>query len=322
MLQTTAPALMNDWIATGCGLSAAVVVVLVWVALVERDPLASRLKNLTLYREQMQSEHMASRSRIASMQRMSMIKQIIAWLKLSQGRNFDQLKLKLERAGKRGRDAVFVFLFSKLALAFVFAAFVAFLSFLRHQTGGHDDGLLAQLLGAVSAGWVLPDVWIKNLTQKRMDTLRKSMPDALDLLVICAEAGLSLDAAFSRVSKEMAAGAPEMAEEVGLTSIELGFLPDRGKALRRLTERVPLPNMTALVNTLQQTEKYGTPLAQALRVLAGEMRDERMMRAEEKAHKLPAILTVPMILFILPPLFVVLIGPAIIRVMTTLSSHH
>ncbi|MBV8549617.1 MAG: type II secretion system F family protein [Alphaproteobacteria bacterium] len=322
MLQTTAPALMNDWIATGCGLSAAVVVVLVWAALVERDPLASRLKNLTLYREQMQSEHMASRSRIASMQRMSMIKQIIAWLKLSQGRNFDQLKLKLERAGKRGRDAVFVFLFSKLALAFVFAAFVAFLSFLRHQTGGHDDGLLAQLLGAVSAGWVLPDVWIKNLTQKRMDTLRKSMPDALDLLVICAEAGLSLDAAFSRVSKEMAAGAPEMAEEVGLTSIELGFLPDRGKALRRLTERVPLPNMTALVNTLQQTEKYGTPLAQALRVLAGEMRDERMMRAEEKAHKLPAILTVPMILFILPPLFVVLIGPAIIRVMTTLSSHH
>ena len=117
------------------------------------------------------------------------------------------------------------------------------------------------------------------------------------------------------MSREIGQNAPELAEEIGLTAVELNFLPDRAKALQGLADRVPLPGVMALVNTLLQTEKYGTPLAQALRVLSAEMREERIMRAEEKAARLPAILTVPMIIFILPPLFVVLIGPAAIKVM-------
>ena len=120
---------------------------------------------------------------------------------------------------------------------------------------------------------------------------------------------------------EIGPGSPELAEEMGLTGVELGFLPDRSKALQGLADRVPLPGVLALVNTLLQTEKYGTPLAQALRVLSAEMREERIMAAEEKAARLPAILTVPMIIFILPPLFVVLIGPAAIKVMEAFAHH-
>ncbi len=156
---------------------------------------------------------------------------------------------------------------------------------------------------------------IKNTTQKRQDTIRKSLPDALDLMVICAEAGLSLDATLSRVSQEMELACPELADELGLTGLELGFLPDRRKALQNLATRIDLPVVRGVVNTLIQAEKYGTPLAQSLRIMSGESRNERIMKAEEKAARLPALLTVPMIIFTLPPLFVVLIGRAILNTM-------
>src|SRR5690606_31613991 len=162
--------------------------------------------------------------------------------------------------------------------------------------------------------------YVKNATTKRQKALRKQLPDGLDLLVICAEAGLGLDAAFSRVSKEMVKSSPELADEVGLTSIELSFLPERRQALQNLSERTNMPEFRGVVNTLMQTEKYGTPLAQSLRVLSAEFRNERLLRAEEKAARLPAILTVPMIIFILPALFIVLIGPAILRAVDALSS--
>jgi len=135
--------------------------------------------------------------------------------------------------------------------------------------------------------------------------------------VICAEGGLSLDGALNRVSREFRRFLPEMADELGLAAIELGFLPNRRQALMNLAKRTDLPSIRGVVNTLVQTERYGTPLAHSLRVLSAEFREERMLKAEEKAAKLPATLTVPMILFILPTLFIVLIGPAIIQVMAT-----
>jgi tight adherence protein C len=136
----------------------------------------------------------------------------------------------------------------------------------------------------------------------------------LDLLVICAEAGLSLDAALNRVADEMTASAPALADELALTSVELNFLPERRMALDNFARRADLPAIRGVVNTLIQTEKYGTPLSQSLRVLSAEFREQRMLRAEEKAARLPATLTVPMILFILPTLFIVLVGPAMIDV--------
>ncbi|MDH3451776.1 MAG: type II secretion system F family protein, partial [Gammaproteobacteria bacterium] len=173
---------------------------------------------------------------------------------------------------------------------------------------------------SVILGFYLPDILIKNLIDKRTHLLTRAMPDMLDLLVICAEAGLALDNALVRVSKEIRLNCAEMADELELTSAELGFMSERRIALENLYKRTALPSMQALANTLIQSERYGTPLAQSLRVLSRELRDERMMKAEEKAARLPATLTVPMMLFIMPTLFIVLIGPGILRAMDGLGS--
>lgn len=304
----------TDILAYLCGAAAFAVVVLVWTALIDSDPLEGRLRAIAERRNEFEGKRRQKNVHRAALQRVSLMKQVVQWFRLSQGKSLTELRLKLRRAGYQSRDAIFVFLFFKLALMAGLAAGCAFFVFIMFGAKVPPAiGLIAVLVSAL-VGWLLPDVAVKNQSQKREDILRKAMPDALDLMVICAEAGLSLDAAFDRVGKEVGPTCPELAEEIGLTAVELNFLPDRGAALRGLSERVPLPSVIALVNTLIQTEKYGTPLAQALRVLSGEMREERMMRAEEKAARLPAILTVPMILFILPPLFIVLIGPAAIKV--------
>jgi tight adherence protein C len=190
-----------------------------------------------------------------------------------------------------------------------------------------DRGLRPRLAGSwtplkrygVVAGTLLlaykaPDIWLKNTITKRSHAIRKGLPDALDLLVICAEAGLTVDAAFGRVAKELGKAYPELGDEFALTSIELGFLTDRRMAFENLAGRIDLEAVRGVVTTMIQTEKYGTPLASALRVLSAEFRNERMMRAEEKAARLPAIMTVPLILFILPTLFIVILGPAACRI--------
>jgi tight adherence protein C len=163
---------------------------------------------------------------------------------------------------------------------------------------------------ALVGSYKAPDLWLSNKVKKRSHAIRKGLPDALDLLVICAEAGLTVDAAFGRVAKELGKAYPELGDEFGLTAIELGFLNERRQAFENFAMRVDLDAVRGVVTTMIQTEKYGTPLASALRVLSAEFRNERMMRAEEKAARLPAIMTVPLILFILPTLFIVILGPA------------
>ena len=168
-------------------------------------------------------------------------------------------------------------------------------------------GLVA---GALILAYKAPDLWLKNKVDKRTHAIRKGLPDALDLLVICAEAGLTVDAAFGRVARELGKAYPELGDEFALTSIELGFLTDRRLAFENLAKRIDIDSIRGVVTTMIQTEKYGTPLASALRVLSAEFRNERMMRAEEKAARLPAIMTIPLILFLLPVLFIVILGPA------------
>ena len=297
-----------------CGLAAFAVVVLVWTALIENDPLPGRLKAIAERRAELQGNLQKKTTRRQDLQRKHLIKQIVDWFKLTQGKSLADLRLQLQRAGFHSHDTMFAFLFTKLALLVGALALAIFFVFILHVGKMVPAMRMLCVLGGAMFGWMLPDLFIKNKAQQRESELRKALPDALDLMVICAEAGLSLDSSFDRVGREMGASSPDLAEEMGLTAVELGFLPQRQKALQGLAERVPLPSVTALVNTLLQTEKYGTPLAQALRVLSSEMREDRIMRAEEKAARLPAILTVPMILFILPPLFIVLIGPAAIRV--------
>ncbi|MFN3517315.1 MAG: type II secretion system F family protein, partial [Novosphingobium sp.] len=169
---------------------------------------------------------------------------------------------------------------------------------------------LMAFAAAIGAGYKGPEIYLANLISKRTDAIRKGLPDALDLLVICAEAGLTVDAAFNRVARELGRAYPELGDEFALTAIELSFLGERRQAFENLAYRVDLDAVRGVVTTMIQTERYGTPLASALRVLSAEFRNERMMRAEEKAARLPAIMTVPLILFILPVLFVVILGPA------------
>jgi tight adherence protein C len=173
--------------------------------------------------------------------------------------------------------------------------------------------------GAALLGFFGPGIYIKNITAKRQKRMQLGLPDALDLMIICAEAGLSLDATLVRVSRELQAACPDLAEELAITSAELTFLPDRRQAFENLNNRTDVNAIRGVVNTLTQTAKFGTPLAQSLRVLAVEYRDARMFRAEEKAARLPALMTVPMILFILPTLFIVLMGPAALGIIDTFN---
>jgi tight adherence protein C len=169
-------------------------------------------------------------------------------------------------------------------------------------------------------GFYLPDVYISNRISKRQASIMRAFPDALDLLLICVESGMSTEAAFARVGSEIGAQSVELAEELGLTTAELSYLPDRRAAFDNLAKRCSHSGVKAVAAALNQAEKYGTPLGQALRVTAQENREMRMQEAEKKAAALPAKLTVPMIVFFLPCLFVVILGPAFIRVMQTF--HH
>jgi len=224
------------------------------------------------------------------------------------------------RAGWRSKDAIIRYFFAKLALPFAFGAITAVLLYALNLYGLSPMGKLGASLGSVIFGAYLPDLIVRNMAQKRSDNIRKALPDGLDLMVICAEAGLSLDATLMRVSQEMEEAAPELADELSLTGLELGFLPDRRKALQNLAVRVDLQAVRGVANTLIQAERYGTPLAQSLRVMSAESRHDRIMKAEEKAARLPALLTVPMIVFILPPLFIVLLGRAILKVIDAFSN--
>ena len=293
----------------------------VWNALTARDPLGSRAKALRQHREKLKAGMTAARrSERRTVVAMGMMRRVIQRFNLMRTQQATKIVDRLAEAGWRSKDALVAFLFMKICLPFAFGAAAAFAIY---GIGIIDVPPLFQLLLAmmcVVIGAYMPEVFVKNAIQKRRKVIQKGLPDTLDLLVICAEAGLALDAALTRVSREMARSAPEMADEFGLTAVELGFLPDRKQALKNLIKRVRLPSIRGVVNTLMQTEKYGTPLSQALRVLATEYRNERMLKAEEKATKLPALLTVPLIVFIMPTLFIVLLGPAILRAIDGLSN--
>jgi tight adherence protein C len=175
------------------------------------------------------------------------------------------------------------------------------------------------VIGAIAIGYFLPQILLKNAITKRQQVLQRAFPDALDLIVICVEAGMSVEAAFNKVTEQMLESAPLMAEEMGLTAAELAFISERKVAFENMYDRTGLQGFKTLSSTLVQSEKYGTPVAAGLRVLAQENREARMAAAEKKAASLPAKLTVPMIVFFLPVLFMVIAGPAGIRVSETLS---
>ena len=226
-----------------------------------------------------------------------------------------ELKQRLAAAGWRNQSAVFTFVFARFGAGLAFGLVTLFFLTVSEKFA---QPLFVQLIisGALgSIGFYLPNLLVKNAIQKRQDEMTAGFPDSLDLLVICVEAGLSIEAAFGRVTEEISEQAPVLSEEFGLTSAELAFLGDRRQAYANFADRTALPAARSLATALIQSEKYGTPVSVALKILAQENRDDRMAKAEKKAGALPAQLTVPMILFFLPVLFLVIIGPAVIQMM-------
>jgi tight adherence protein C len=234
---------------------------------------------------------------------------------IAKDRQSRETKALLMGAGFKGRDAIVVYTFFKLVSPIVFLAGAALVVYGLSPIGKGPMMDAAAVMAAALVGSKLPDFIIGKMRAKRLEAIRKALPDSLDMLVICAEAGLSSDAALKRVVAEISRKASVLGEELNQTALELSFMPERRTALENLAERAPLPSINAFVNTMIQAEKYGTPLARAFKVLSQEQRTERMLRAEEKAGRLPATMTVPMMLFILPALFIVLIGPAVLDIL-------
>ncbi|MBH9537583.1 MULTISPECIES: type II secretion system F family protein [Novosphingopyxis] len=298
------------------GVAAAAVFLAIYAAVTVSDPMAKRVKALNERREQLKAGITASTAK----KRASLVKKnettdqmraILSRLQVLQDSQLKEVQQKLAQAGWRSKELAVAVIFARMVLPIVIGGGAALFIY---GFGGLGDWSELKRFGtfafALIGSYKAPDIFVKNAITKRSDAIRKGLPDALDLLVICAEAGLTVDAAFGRVARELGRGYPELGDEFALTAIELGFLTERRMAFENLAYRVNLDAVRGVVTTMIQTEKYGTPLASALRVLSAEFRNERMMRAEEKAARLPAIMTVPLILFILPVLFIVILGPA------------
>lgn len=310
----------EDFVALLAAAAALASVMAVWAGLVARNPMAARARNLLTRRSELREGLLAAPRRHERREfGVGFMRQVVERLNLMRSDQVRKITLRLSQAGWRQRDALVTYLFLKAALPLVFGIVAAFLIYGIGIFGDAPMFNLFFALGAVLAGAFAPELAVKNRTGYRQQQIRLAMPDGLDLMVICAEAGLSLDAMLERVSRELGLSWVELADELGLTVVELGFLPQRREALDHLTVRADIPEIRALTNTLAQTEQYGTPLSHSLRVLAKEFRNERLTRAEEKAARLPAVLTVPMITFILPALFIVLIGPAVLNVLDGLG---
>jgi len=298
------------------GMATLAVLVALYAATTVRDPMAKRVKALNERREHLKAGIAASTSRrrtkiTHTRESTDRMRDLLSKLKVLQDDQLKQAQIALAQAGIRSKDWAIAVIFGRMVLPIVFGTGAAVAIYMFDAMAGYSDVMkFGGFAGALLLAYKAPDIFIENKIQNRSVAIRKGVPDALDLLVICAEAGLTVDAAFARVARELGIAYPELGEEFHLTSIELSFLTERRMAFENLATRVRLDDLKGVVTTMIQTEKYGTPLASALRVLSAEFRHARMMRAEEKAARLPAIMTVPLILFILPTLFVVILGPA------------
>ena len=304
------------WIATILAVIASVAVMFaIYTAITVRDPMVRRVKALNERREQLKAGIIATPRKRASLVRKNettdKMRDALSSLKVLQDSQVKQVQQKLAQAGIRKKEWAVAVIFARMVMPIVLGGFAAIMIYWVNyfpEWGSFKKFMLFAFIACIS--YKGPDLYVQNMITKRTHAIRKGLPDALDLLVICAEAGLTVDAAFNRVARELGRAYPELGDEFTLTSIELAFLTDRRSAFENLAYRVNLDAVKGVVTTMIQTERYGTPLASALRVLSAEFRNDRMMRAEEKAARLPAIMTIPLILFILPVLFIVILGPA------------
>jgi tight adherence protein C len=282
------------------------------------DPLSKRMKAVASERERIKQRE---RDRLNRTEKVTLrqspkqiVRKVVEDFNLTKWLAQEEARGKLVMAGYRGQAPYVTFLFFRLVTPIVFligAAVYIFLIANMQQTLPIKIGMC---VAAAWAGMQAPMVFLKNAIAKRQLSIKRAFPDALDLLLICIESGMSVEAAFRKVSDEIGGQSIALAEEFTLTTAELSYLQDRKQAYENLAQRTGLEGVKAVCLALQQAERYGTPLGQTLRVMAQENRDMRMNEAEKKAASLPPKLTVPMIVFFLPVLFVVILGPTGIKV--------
>ncbi len=284
------------------------------------DKLKSRLKYVSTEREVLRQRHREmlekekSNAKLRSSPK-SYMQQLVKQFNLSRLLETDDTRDRLKMAGLRAPSHVVTFLFFRATLPFLVAGGV----FLYLYTqGGFDLPLLTRLgiiLGGAYLGFYLPNIFVANIISRRQQSIKRAWPDAMDLILICVESGMSIEGAFAKVAEEVGSQSLELAEEMSLTTAELSYLQERRQAYDNLSKRTGLDGVKSVMTSLIQAERYGTPVGQALRVLAQENRDVRMAEAEKMAAALPPKLTVPMVLFFLPVIFVVILGPAAIQLM-------
>ena len=289
----------------------------------QRSGLESRLKSVANRREELRRK---SREALAGKQSASLrqtdesvYKSVVDRLQLSRLLEDPNLPDKLAQAGFRGPSAVSRFYFFRLVAPFALMSAAAFYLFVIHGLHLQMMQRIAACVAAFVGGYYAPNLYISNIASKRRESIVGVFPDALDLLLICVESGMSIEAAIMKVGGEVGGSSIELAEELSLLSAELSYLPERRMAYDGLAKRTNHPGIKAVVTAMIQAERYGTPLGNALRVMAKENRDLRLAAAEKKAAALPPKLTVPMIIFFLPVLFVVILGPALMKVQDTMS---
>lgn len=287
----------------------------------KQDELAVRMKSVALERDKIRARE---RARLTSEKNnrgkkaikaepKAYVKNLVDKLNLKTALADENTLLALDQAGFRGPNPLFIFLFLRFVLPIVFFIAGAFyMLVLADPKHGMMTKLLVSLISAY-AGFYAPILFVKNKLKARQQLIQRAWPDALDLTLICVESGMSIEAAFRRVSEEIGKQSIPLAEELVLTTAELSFLPDRRTAYENFSKRTGMETVKNVVTALVQAERYGTPLGAALRVLSAENREIRMMAAETKAAALPPKLTVPMILFFLPVLFAVVLTPAIMQ---------
>ena len=302
------------------GVAAAATVLTLAMPFVFVDPLDKRMRAVALEREkirQRERERLAQEGQKAKLRQTpkKYIQTIVDRFNLTKWVGQEEARLKLIQAGYRGQAPYVTYLFVRMitpVVCFLFALLYLFVILKLDQPTMVKVGAC---IAAAYVGMQLPLILLKNKIQRRQLSIRRAFPDTLDLLLICVESGMSIEAAFRKVSDEIGTQSVALAEELTLTTAELSYLPDRRQAYENLAKRIDLDGVKSVCMALQQSERYGTPLATMLRVMAQENRDMRMSEAEKKAAGLPPKLTVPMILFFLPVLFVVILGPAAIKVM-------
>jgi tight adherence protein C len=287
--------------------------------LFERDRLAGRIKAVALEREEIRARErarLANEAKRASLRNEAkpFMRQVVDRFNLRKALADDNTVGRLRMAGFRGQAPLVVFLFARVTLPLLF--FVIALSYMLFvmELDKPMSIKLVIALGFAYLGFYAPNLYVTNIVSKRQLSIKRAWPDALDLLLICVESGMSIVAAFRKVSEEIGQQSVELAEELTLTTAELSYLPERRQAFENLGTRTGLETVRSVMTSLIQAERYGTPLGNALRVLAQENRDQRMTDAEKKAAALPPKLTVPMILFFLPVLMAVILGPAAIQI--------